>query len=214
MATLLGNGLYSFKEAARLTGLKHARVREWFRGKPVFTSDIAPVDGDFAISFYDLVDVYVAGQLREHGVPLQTVRKVYNRLRADLATDHPFCRRDLLTDGRRLLLHGVDKDGEEELTEILSNQGAFVSVIMPFLKTIDYDTVTLLARRWRIADSIVVDPEICFGTPVVESARIPTAILATALAANNQDALAVARWYGVKPEDVRAAAAFESGLAA
>src|ERR1700737_1114204 len=99
MSVLLGHGIYTFKEAARLTGLYHSRVREWFRGRtsesgrnPVFVGDYEPVEGDFAISFYDLIDVYVAGQLRDHGVSLQTVRKVYSWMKDDLDTDHPFCR--------------------------------------------------------------------------------------------------------------------------
>ncbi len=214
MANLLGKGLYSFQEAARLTGLKHGRVREWFRRKPVFVSDIAAVDGDFAISFYDLVDVFVAGQLRQHGVSLQTVRKVYDRLKDDLKTDHPFCHKQLLTDGKRVFLHFADETGEERLAEVLSQQGAFASIILPFLKRIDYDKLRLLARRWRITDDVVIDPEICFGAPVVEAAGVPTSILAAALRANKQNAAVVARWYGVKPQDVLAAANFEASLAA
>ena len=87
MTAILGRGVYSFAEAARLTGLPHVRVLEWFRRKPVFNGDFSSVKGDFAISFYDLIDLYVAGQLREHGVSLQTVRKVYTKLQKALETD-------------------------------------------------------------------------------------------------------------------------------
>src|SRR5437868_1402762 len=98
MAHLLGHGIYTFSEAARLTGLRPSRIREWFRRRPVFQSDYDPIDGDFAISFLDLVDVFVAGQLREHGVSMQTVRKVYKRMADDLKEIHPFCRKELMTD--------------------------------------------------------------------------------------------------------------------
>src|SRR5690349_2020617 len=81
MPTMLGKGVYDYREAALLTGLKQGRVREWFRVRPVkarrppvFRSDYEPVDGNYAISFLDLIDVFVAGQLREHGVSLQTLR--------------------------------------------------------------------------------------------------------------------------------------------
>lgn len=222
MTTLLGRGIYTYLEAARLTGLKPSRVREWFRGrskerdarKPVFTGDYEPIEGDFAVSFYDLVDVYVAGQLRDHGVALQTLRKVYAKMREDLQTKHPFCRRELLSNGKIVFMRAVDAAGEDQLTEVLTRQKVFPDIILPFLKKIDYDNVRLLAQRWRIADLIVIDPAICFGTPVVEAVGIPTHILAASYKANGERADAVARWYNIAPKDVLAAVKFEGSLAA
>lgn len=42
--------------------------------------------------FRDLIDAFVAGQLLEHGVSLQTVRKVDQRMEHDLRACHPFAR--------------------------------------------------------------------------------------------------------------------------
>jgi hypothetical protein len=39
--------------------------------------DYEPVGGDYALSFHDLIDLFVAGQLREHGVSLPRLRRVY-----------------------------------------------------------------------------------------------------------------------------------------
>lgn len=222
MSTLLGRGIYTYREAARLTGLKASRIREWFRNRsadrngrqPVFTGDYEPIEGDFAVSFYDLVDVYVAGQLREHGVSLQTLRKVYAKMRDDMQTEHPFCRRELLSNGKIVFMKAADAAGEDQLTEVLTRQKVFPDVILPFLKKIDYDGVRLLAQRWRIADLVVIDPAICFGTPVVEAVGIPTHILAAAFQANEQRADTVAHWYKITPQDVLAAVEFESSLAA
>jgi len=72
---MLGNGVYTLTEAARLTGLRPRRVREWFRGRtataapPAFPGDYRPVSGQMAISFHDLVEVFIAGQLRDKGSP-------------------------------------------------------------------------------------------------------------------------------------------------
>ena len=90
----------------------------------------------------------------------------------------------------------------------------FSQIILPMLKAIDYDKVKLLAKRWKIAKSIVIDPQICFGSPVVESVGIPTSILAKALKANSGNTEAVADWYGVDQSAVLAAAEFEGKLAA
>lgn len=214
MTALLGNGIYTFKEASRLTGLRPGRVREWFRRRPIFQGDYQPVDGDFAISFHDLVDVFVAGQLREHGISMQVVRKVYQRMATDLAATHPFCRKELLTDGKNVFLQNASGDEEPKLVDVLSRQGVFAEVILPFLKKIDYDKVKLLARRWHIAKSIVVDPQICYGAPIVEAAGITTSILAKSYHANNENAKSVASWYGVNEESVIVAVEFERKFAA
>jgi uncharacterized protein (DUF433 family) len=214
----LGHGVYTFKEAARYTGLKGSRVREWFRHRPdagrkaIFVSDYEPADGQQAISFYDLIDVYVAGHLREHGVSLQTLRKVYAKLKNDFETEHPFCRHELLTDGKIVFVRGLDQKGNDEVMEVLSRQKVFPRILLPFLKTIDYDDS--LAKRWRIGESVVMDPRICFGRPIVEAARVPTYILATAYRANSEDAERVASWHGVSPKDVLAAVKFENRFAA
>jgi uncharacterized protein (DUF433 family) len=220
MTGALGYGLYTFTEAAKLTGLRASRVREWFRGhgkermKPLLAGDYEPVDGDYAISFYDLVDVYVAGQLREHGVSLQHIRKVFKKMAVSLNTPHPFCRKELLTDGKKVFMENMPGSGSPQLTEALTGHGVFPELILPFLKRIDYDKVQLLASRWRIADLVVVDPTICFGRPVVEAVSIPTAILAAAYHANGRDAELVGEWYNVHPDYVLAAAAFEANMAA
>ena len=219
MTGALGYGLYTISEAAKLIGLKPSRVREWFRHgsgkarKPLFGGDYEPVGGDYAI-FHDLVDVYVVGQLREFGVSLQHVRKVYKKMAADLGTAHPFCRKELLTDGKKVFTQNMDGSGWPRLAEALTGHGVFPELILPFLRRIDYDKVHLLASRWRVTDEIVVNPTVCFGKPVVEAVGIPTAILAAAYRANDRDAELVGEWYNVHPDYVLAAAAFEDTMAA
>lgn len=207
---MLGNGVYSLSEAARLTGLPVGRVREWFGRSRMFQGDFQRVDGDRAISFFDLIDVFVAGQLREHGVSLQKVRKVYSELAREMRTDHPFCRTELLSDGKDVFSRFEEG---ELLVDVLSKQGFFSKIILPFLKSIEYDA-NHLARRWKIADRVVIDPEICYGAPIVESVAVPTSVLAKSYAANGRDAAKVADFYGVNSKDVMAAVNFESGLAA
>ena len=72
---ILGQGVYSLPDAAKLTRLKPQRVREWFTGsrgarrlESVFQSDYPSLAGDRAISFHDLIELFIAGQLRDHGV--------------------------------------------------------------------------------------------------------------------------------------------------
>lgn len=220
-SSILGRGLYTLPEVARLTGLRAARVREWFRGRadgsrrrrPILRGDYEPVGGDVAVSFHDLIDTFVVGQLREHGVPMPTVRRVYRKLQANLGEPHPFCHQQLLTHGKTVLMSGLDEAGREQITEVLTGQGVFPAIIRPFLQSIEYDAAAL-ARRWQIAERVVIDPGLQFGKPVVTGTGIATAVLAESYRANGRDAELVADWYNVAPDDVRAAAAFESRKAA
>lgn len=43
MTPMLGTGVYTLVEAARLTGLKVARIKEWFRGSPVFSGTVPTI---------------------------------------------------------------------------------------------------------------------------------------------------------------------------
>jgi uncharacterized protein (DUF433 family) len=218
---ILGHGVYSLPEAARLTGLKRNRVREWFFGRPsdrartpVFRSDYRPVAGDNAISFYDLIELFVAGQLRDHGVSLPSLRKVHKQMQKDLEVRHPFCRREVLTDGKSGFTLGLDEQNKAEMIEVLTHQRVFVDILLPFLKRIDYDEATGLACRWCIADQVVLDPAICLGKPIIGEVGITTAILAAAYHANGNNAELVADWYKIHSKHVIAAVDFERLLAA
>ncbi|QEL13288.1 hypothetical protein [Limnoglobus roseus] len=221
MNTQLGLGIYDLREAARFTRLNPTRVRRWFvqrpsepNRKPVLHSDYSAIQGDPAISFLDLIDVFVFGQLRTHGVSLPTLRKVSVQLTKVLDTRHPFAHHRLATDGQEVFLRGIDADGKDELIEVLTRQRVFPEIIAPFLKKLDYDPSTDLARLWHIGRGVILDPRIAMGKPVVEGVYVKTDLLAAAWEANKRNAEAVARWYNVGPQDVLRAVEFELGQAA
>lgn len=217
---LIGQGAYTYSEAASFTRLRTARVREWFVARPsttlgaVFQSDYDGKTTQPLISFLDLVDVYIAGQLRDRGVSLQTLRKVYGALQLEFEAEHPFGRRELLTDGKSVFLAGLDSQGRDEVIEVLTRQRAFPKVIRPFLQTLEFDTESRLASKWNIAKGVVLNPGICFGQPIVEAKGIPTHIIAKAVQANKNNRKAVADWYGMTVKDVAAAVRFEAQRAA
>ncbi len=218
---ILGHGVYSLPDAAKLTRLKPQRVREWFTGRrgtraraSVFQSDYPALGGDRAISFHDLIELFIAGQLRDHGVSLQNMRKVYERLQADLGTRHPFCRREIMTRDGQVFLFGLDPRGREEMIEVLTRQRVFPDILLPFLERMDYDEATEMAKRWCIADLVVIDPTICLGKPIIKGVGISTAVLAASYEANGHDAELVADWFRVHSKHVFAAVEFERNLAA
>ena len=217
---VLGRGVYTVAEAARLTKLRGRRVREWFRGRqspnrifrPVFQSDYPVLDQEFAISFLDLIELNIAGKLRER-VSLAILRKSYHHLRREFG-DHPFCRRQVYVGGKQIFTTGLDDAESDGFLEAMTDQLYFETVIRPFLTRIDYDDATKQAARWNIADLVVVDPRFRFGKPVVEQTGISTTVLSRSYHANGADADRVAKWFAVEPRHVMAAVAFENSLAA
>ena len=221
MDVLLGNGIYSIAQAARLTGLRPRRVRDWFVGRPtssrpvkqVFESDYPAMGGEHAISFLDLVELFIGGQLREMGVSLPHIRKAYTNLENRYGS-HPFCSRELLVGGKEIFYRGLDDVEARRIMKAVTDQPYFESIILPFLKNIDYDEATKLAVRWRIAQDVVVDPRIRFGKPIVEEVGISTSVLWSSFYANGENEEMVAEWFGIERRHVRAAVSFEDGLAA
>ena len=214
-AQIIGNGVYSFGEAAALTGVSYRRVRAWFCGERqssqrLIQSDYQPWTAPGGvISFHDLIDALVVGRLREHGLSLQYLRKVHAALLKEFEIRHPFSWKKLLTDGRRIFVHVADELGEEYLRELCSGQYAFPEILLPVLDRIEYDPTSFLARRWNIAKGVIIDPGRQRGKPIVESTGIPTSLLAAAYEANSRDAATVAQWYGITTEDVSLAVNFE-----
>ncbi|ODU02068.1 MAG: hypothetical protein ABS79_00930 [Planctomycetes bacterium SCN 63-9] len=161
-----------------------------------------------------MVEVYIAGRLRdaEPAVSLQHIRKVHRKLAMDLDVRHPFCSQEIYHSRGRIFTRPIGTDGS--VIEPLTDQAYINAVIMPFLKKIEYDDVTRMAKLWNIADGVVVDPARCFGKPVSVSAGIATRVLAAAYYANGSDTQRVADWYEIDANAVEDAVRFESRPAA
>jgi uncharacterized protein (DUF433 family) len=224
MQSPLGYGVYSFGDASRLLGIPGRKISAWFRGwhggrGPVFDGDYASLTRGPLISFLDLIDVSVAASLRKNGASLHTIRRLKNELAKLWSTAHPFSRQELYADdtGHRIFLKAVSDAGETTFLEILQRQHAMEEVLVPFLKRVEYDPATQLARRLPLMAGVVIDPRRRYGKPIVEASGMSTSVLYRSYQANACDIDAVADWYGVRNGDVEIAVRFEtefSGIAA
>lgn len=222
---MIGHGVYSVAEAARLAGVSAGQLGRWFKGradqpesKPLLVSDYPTVAGRLAISFRDMIDAFVASQLFRHGVKLPTLRMSYRNLQERYGEKHGFCHEELKdglkTDGSTVFLDSLDAGNRRALVDLFNKQRAIPEVLEPFLKKLDFDPISKLAARWRIADGVLVDPMLNFGKPVAVNAGVSTHVLYRAFLANGQSAEVVSGWYDVDLAAVRAAVKFEQGLAA
>jgi len=210
----LGKGAYRVTEAARYTRLHPQRVRAWMRRAadavdPFLNSDYPEKAGICVLSFWDMIDVLVAGQLRRQGVSLQVVRKAYAVLARELSSRHPFCHSRLCTDGKSIFLIAAQEIQDESLSEVITGQHVFPQILDDYLLQIDYDASTKLAERWHVSRGVLIDPSVSFGKPVAESTGTTTYVLAGAYQANGERAGIVADLFGVSPNDVLNAVDFE-----
>jgi uncharacterized protein (DUF433 family) len=224
----LGRGVYTGRQAARLSKLRTERITRWVRGytykigtgtksssPPIFAADRS-TDGPLALSFLDLVEILFVRAFLEQGVSMPTIRRAALEGARIFNVTHPFCLKRFETDGRGIFANIAKDAGDEAIVNLLNSQTVFPKVIRPLFKQIEYDVVSEMAAAWwpRGRDvPVVLDPTRAFGTPIVEDRGVPTHVLAGPVEAGDSPAL-VAKWFEVPIGDVRAAVEFERSLLA
>ena len=139
------------------------------------------------LSFFNLLELHVIrGLRRDHDLRMRRIRTAVDTLGRLFPTAHPLLDRRMETDGVRLFLHDfsdlVDLTGHGQL--------AIPAVFQAHLRRIEYDADDLASRFFPFTRpllvkdsapdqprSIIIDPRIAFGRPVVAGTRIPTAEL-------------------------------------
>lgn len=227
--SLLGKGVYTLPEAARLTGVSSRTIRRWVtgyayaRGGTVHTSpalwerQIAKVDDSVALSFRDLLEVRFVQFFRTRGVSWKTIRSAAQCAAEIVQDSHPFSTKRFKTDGRSIFAEILQATGEESLLDLARRQYEFKSFVEPFLfEGIEFADIGIAPVRWWPLGRnrrVTLDPERSFGQPICTPESVPTSILARAYRAE-ESVEAVARWYMVHPKSVTDAIEFENKLAA
>lgn len=220
-------GIYTVPEASRLTGVSKERIRRWLRGyrsqlrgkdyPPFWRSQLPPIENKIALGFLDLIEIKFVDAFLNAGVTWAVIHKVREKANALYSdTDHPFCTKQFVTDGRQIFRDLHDETGEDCLVEIATNQAVFAEITKQFLKELEFREGTILERWWPLGRdrNIVVDPRKNFGQPTVVTEGIPTETLARSFKANGSSFEEVARWYEISPKSVKEAVEYELSLAA
>jgi uncharacterized protein (DUF433 family) len=221
--SLVGVGLYTPAEAARLTGISGHKIVRWLRGHTIsgksyprlWKSQIDIGNDATYLGFLDLVQMRVADAFIEAGLSPQKVRKAIEYGREIVRADYPFASARFRTDGRTVVLHVLEAGQDDKLIDLFKGgQYLMHRVIEPSLKGLEFED-DFAVRWWPDGKSkgIVVDPARQFGQPIDNSTGVPTAVLANAVHAEGSIARA-ARVYSVPVSSVRRAVAFEQRLAA
>ena len=225
---MIGIGLYTVREASRLSGVSAARIRRWTKGyeykagldvqfsEPVWQPQLPEIDDRVGLGFLDLMEIRFVDAFRQHGVSWKTIRLAAKRAGELFGQSHPFSTRRFQTDGRTIFAQSADASPKHALLDLVQSQYAFKPNISSSLAAgLEYSDGDAVIRWWPMGKKhrVVLDPERLFGQPIINESGVPTAVLANAY--NVEESYEkVAKWYKVDQRAVREAVSFERKLAA
>jgi uncharacterized protein (DUF433 family) len=213
---------YGISEAAFYLMIPRSTLRAWVmgcyyptsRGRSFFRPVIEISDHEGArLSFINLVEAHVLGAIRrEHRVSLPKVRKAVKYLEKKFGTEHPLADKQLTTDGLDLFVEeygrlvNISRQGQMEMKEILAGH----------LRRIKRDRhgipikLYLFTRMYGVEQpfTVVIDPSVSFGRPVLEGTGVVTTILAERFKAGEK-LESLARDYDRPKEEIEEALRYE-----
>lgn len=183
---------YSIPEAAHYLRIPSTTLRSWVLGRTFPTRDgrrFAEPPIQIAdrkqrqLSFTNLIEAHVLwGIRRTYDFPLQKVRRALRFLSDRLGSTHPLATRRFETDGVDLFvpelghLINITREGQLAMRAMLAvhlkriewSKGGAPSRLFPFTRKDASDEPR----------SVVIDPHVSFGRPVLVGTGIPTALIA------------------------------------
>lgn len=199
---------YTVGEAAHYLGVPKSTMRSWFAGQRGFRAVIRPADPKtLGLSFTNLVEAYVLTAIRrKHQIALPTIRRGLDYLVRKLDARRPLLERQFATNGVELFVDhlgaiiNISRDGQVEMADL----------IRAYLERIDRDAKGLPIKLYPFMRtqaprdqprSVVIDPRVSFGRPVIAGTGIPTAVLAEQFKAGDPVPV-LAKEYGADEEAV------------
>jgi uncharacterized protein (DUF433 family) len=183
---------YTVTEAAHCLQLPRTTLRQWVAGRRdprdhnrwMFEPLIHPAsETPPLLSFLNLVESHLLSALRrEYQVRMAHIREALKYLTRNLPSPHPLADQQFETDGLSIFLQRYG-----ELIDIgQAGQLAIREVLETYLRRIDRDEGGLATRLYPFTSithldtsrTIVIDPQIAFGRPVLARRGIPTIVIA------------------------------------
>lgn len=213
---------YTFQDASFYLGIPLATLRSWIRGrfyptkrgnkffKPIFS---LPKPDKPLLSFTNLVEAHVLNAIRrKHNIDLQKVRKSILYVQEHFSYKHPLADQRFETYGKDLFIRhygeliNVSQDGqlamkavlEEHLNRVEHDPTGRAARLYPFLR----------ANGHRENRSVVIDPYISFGNPVIAGTGIPTTVIASRFLAGDS-VTDIATDYGRETFEIEEAIRYE-----
>ncbi|MCK5833677.1 DUF433 domain-containing protein [bacterium] len=225
MTDILGQGIYTIREASSLVRLPYHKVSRWVKGysytiesgdkkrnrPPLMSVDIPVIEDKFALSFLNVIELLFVKKFLSMGVSLQTIRKASEVAADILKTIHPFAYQRFATDNNAIFLEIEESTGEKSLIDLAKRQQEIRPFIKEYLEDVEFDRITNFATRWRPLGKdvpVIIDPNIAFGKPVVENTRIGTKTIFKQYLVENS-IQNVADWFDISVNEVDFAIRYE-----
>lgn len=208
---LLGTGLYTPSEVAFYAKISPQLVYRWFAGlddERAVIKTYKIVDDQKFINFLDFIQTLAIRAIRiKTKVPLHKIREAIERAKKDYGVEYPFAMEhvtELALFKKEVFLYLPKREQYAQLTGKGRDNMAFKEVVETYQEKIIFDKLDGLAKQYRPAQNILMDPRIRFGEPIVESCGYTARVIYDAV--NTEGSIkAAARAYGISEEDTRTA---------
>lgn len=173
-----GQGVYTQSDISRILNLPYSKVSYWIKHyfKKALQDDNSyqyyfSTDNHLTVNFYALVEIYIFNALREFKIPTKKILESHNNLSKIYNTPYPFAFKDMILNGRDIFF-----DKSNQLITADKLQYSFTEFIRPFAKKLKFDSNKMAAMLYPLGmdKSVVVDPKIQFGSPIIKGTRIDT----------------------------------------
>ncbi len=208
---------YPIREAARYLGIPVTTLKSWIMGRPYpsgtgmrFFKPIIhiPDKSQNLLSFINLVEAHVLNATRKyHNVPLKNIRRALEYVRENLKSEHPLVDQEFETNGIDLFIeHGCFINASKH------GQIAIRDILQAYLHRIERDHAGIPIRLYPFTrknyseepKTVVIDPYISFGRPVLAGTGIPTEIIAERYKAG-ESIEELSNDYGLQPLQIQEA---------
>ena len=175
---------YSVPEAALYLRLPKSTLRAWIGRQINFEPLITPAqEKPLALSFINLIEAYVLASIRrEYRLSMNKIRKGLDFISQMYPSDNPLAEKDFETDGLSLFLREADL-----VYDISRGSGQIVleDIIKEYMQRIERDLHGLPIKLYPFSGtgkpdeprSILIDPKISFGRPILSNTSIPVEII-------------------------------------
>ncbi len=168
----IGEGIFTPRDIAMILHVDRRRVRYLLRrylGEHY-------MDGDgVAINFKALIELQIFHLLRVEGYKVKEILEAHGLLSRYYKTRYPLASRALYKSGKELIVKLDDVFLKTDGTR----QAFFAEIIIDFLRSVEFDKEGQPVRiHPKGFQSIVIDPAIQFGQPIIKDTRITVSNLA------------------------------------
>lgn len=183
-SVLSGQGLYSVSEAAFYAKMPRVTLSTWFFGRSdrsAYREHSLPSDEQQFLTFDEFIEAVAIRSLRsEHNFQLSQILEALTFAEEKWGIKHLFShpRHRAAIDNKKGIYIYLDEDGDpvQISKPSLRGQKSFHPLVQSYLKLLHFDTKEHLIS-YKPADSISMQPSICYGEPFVDNVYYPVKTL-------------------------------------